>query len=144
MYDFIEKERLWGETDIICLSKTKGLFIFEVKSTFDGSLRLSVDMKKAYKQVQKAHMLFKIINSDLTFLSDLRVHKFAVFTNTPFSTLKDQLCKRHRNFCLDKDVLSSQQKFETFLEKYLEKEGLESGFSPYCISNHDLTSRVLA
>ena len=71
IYNFLCNNNLLGETDIICLTKSRGLFICEVKSTADGSARLSEDIKTACFQTGKAKMLFRIrsLNINILFMA---------------------------------------------------------------------------
>ena len=137
VYNFLLNNNILGETDIVCVTKSRGLFICEVKSNLDGSLHLEDSIKKAYFQTQKAKVLFKLLNSYCKSVDKMIIHRLVAFTNTPNETLKPHLCQKHLHYCLDNHALSTQEKFEAFIEDYLSNKGLEPGYSPYSISNED-------
>ena len=139
-YSFILTNKLLGETDIICLAKSRGLFICEVKSNLDGSSHLAENIKKSYFQAQKATTLFRLLNAHCKSVDKIIVHRLVAFTNIPEETLKSHLCQKHLHCCIDKHALSTQETFEAFIEDYLSNKGLEAGYSPYSISNEDFKS----
>ena len=140
IYNFLLNNNILGETDIVCVTKSRGLFICEVKSNLDGSSHLSESIKKAYFQTQKAKLLFRLFNAHCKSVEKIIVHRLVAFTNISEETLKSHLCQKHLHCCLDNHALSTQEAFEAFIEDYLSNKGLEPGYSLYTISNEDFKS----
>ena len=133
-YRFLENNQLLGETDIVCFTKDRGILIFEVKSSSESSMHMRDNVEKAWKQVQKASIVIKVLNSEMPFLNNIVVHKLIAFPDISFGTLQNILCDRHLKLCICRENLSNQENFETFLENYFSLKGFEYGNSYNSIS----------
>ena len=144
VYRDLESKGLLGETDIIVLTKKRGVFVAEVKSTFETNPRILDDIKKAWEQAQKSAFVFKALNSDIKSISRVTVHKMVAFPNISYEFIRKHLCKNHQTICICKESLSSQENFQSDIKKFLDSKGLGDDFTATSFNNQDyrtLTSR---
>ena len=128
IFEHLRANDLLGETDVIVLTKNRGTFIVEVKSTFETNARLLADVKKGWEQTQKSTFVFKALNSDAKSLAQVLFHKMVAFPNLSKQTLSTNLCKNHQKICIYKEDLSSQENFDSFIEGILDSKGLGNDF----------------
>ena len=76
--------------------------------------RVSDHVEKAWHQAQQGEALVQILNSDYAFIKNVTIHKLIALPHTDEYFINN-LCNEHKNVCITKKTIESQDSFDRFL-----------------------------